>query len=402
MTNPTFNGATTQADVDGIFGLYGLDMATRWTTPDPSTPTYKAMKMYRNYDGQYHGFGDVSVSDTGGVPDDFTSYASTRTADGYLTIMLINKVATTATVNLNVKDFKGDGAIEVYQLTSANAIERQPDLVVKSYPFAVSLPGQSVTLLTLPPVGVKIPLPSMPAGLVGHPLNGEVFLQWDAAANASDYLVLRSTSPTTGFTQVGTGIGTSFAAHGLTNGTHYYFKIEGWDAAGAGPASTVLEVTPEMPSTDPAQYNFEGSAQGWTTSGGFISSVQDSFNEHYLGVYGLAVNCTATGTPDEQMAEIMSPPVKPGQTVTFHVWLPVGCQLPSIQPFVLQNGAGNWTWTGSWVATTSLTLGSWNTITVTVPSNASPLYSMGVQFNAGNTAWKGTCYVDSGELQVAK
>ena len=45
------NGATTQADILGIFGREGLDLATRWTTPDPSTPTYKAMKMYRNYDG---------------------------------------------------------------------------------------------------------------------------------------------------------------------------------------------------------------------------------------------------------------------------------------------------------------------------------------------------------------
>ena len=35
------NGATTQADILGIFGREGLDMATRWTTPAASTPTYK-------------------------------------------------------------------------------------------------------------------------------------------------------------------------------------------------------------------------------------------------------------------------------------------------------------------------------------------------------------------------
>ena len=28
------NGATTQADIFGIFGREGLDMAARWTTPD--------------------------------------------------------------------------------------------------------------------------------------------------------------------------------------------------------------------------------------------------------------------------------------------------------------------------------------------------------------------------------
>jgi hypothetical protein len=42
------NGATTQADVYGIFGREGLDMAARWATPAATTPTYKAMKMYRN------------------------------------------------------------------------------------------------------------------------------------------------------------------------------------------------------------------------------------------------------------------------------------------------------------------------------------------------------------------
>ncbi len=53
------NGATTQADIYGIFGREGLDMGARWATPASSTPTYKAMKMYRNYDGNRSTFGDV-------------------------------------------------------------------------------------------------------------------------------------------------------------------------------------------------------------------------------------------------------------------------------------------------------------------------------------------------------
>jgi len=43
-------------------GQQGLDMATRWTVPDSSTPTYKAMQMYRNYDGAGSAFGDTSIS----------------------------------------------------------------------------------------------------------------------------------------------------------------------------------------------------------------------------------------------------------------------------------------------------------------------------------------------------
>src|SRR4029079_18488548 len=50
------NGATAQADILGIFGREGLDIATRWTTPeddDPKPalrPVFRAMQMYRNYD----------------------------------------------------------------------------------------------------------------------------------------------------------------------------------------------------------------------------------------------------------------------------------------------------------------------------------------------------------------
>ncbi len=58
---PYINGATAQADLLGIFGREGLDLATRWTTPASNTPTYLAMKMYRNYDGNHSTFGDTSV-----------------------------------------------------------------------------------------------------------------------------------------------------------------------------------------------------------------------------------------------------------------------------------------------------------------------------------------------------
>ena len=55
------NGATAQADLLGIFGREGLDLATRWTTPNSGSPTFKAIQIYRNYDGLKSTFGDVSV-----------------------------------------------------------------------------------------------------------------------------------------------------------------------------------------------------------------------------------------------------------------------------------------------------------------------------------------------------
>src|SRR5207248_4114337 len=85
------NGATTQADILGIFGREGLDLAARWTTPDAATPTYKAIKMYRNYDGNKSAFGDTSVSATGPNPDNVAVFAAQRTSDSALTVMAISK-----------------------------------------------------------------------------------------------------------------------------------------------------------------------------------------------------------------------------------------------------------------------------------------------------------------------
>jgi PKD repeat protein len=150
------NGATAQADILGIFGREGLDMATRWTTPDSSTPTYNAVKMYRNYDGQKSSFGDTSVLDTVPNPDNLSSFAAVRSSDGALTIMLVNKVLsgnTPATVNL--ANFVGTGQAQVWQLTSANTINHLPNLNYSGTSLALTLPQQSITLLVLPPGTVK-------------------------------------------------------------------------------------------------------------------------------------------------------------------------------------------------------------------------------------------------------
>src|SRR5262249_59738112 len=100
------NGATAQADVLGIFGREGLDMAARWAAPDPSTPTYKAIKMYTNYDNNGSGFGDTSVQASGPNPDTLATFAALRSVDGALTVMVLNKDLTASTpIAINVANF---------------------------------------------------------------------------------------------------------------------------------------------------------------------------------------------------------------------------------------------------------------------------------------------------------
>jgi PKD repeat protein len=159
------NGATAQADIYGIFGREGLDMAARWTTPDASTPTYKAMKMYRNYDGNKSSFGDVSVAATGANPDNVAVFAAERAADGALSIMAISKYLSGNTAaTFNLANFPHNGIAQVWQLTAANSINQLSDVNFIGGSFNATLPPQSVTLFVLPAAsGNQSPVAAMTA-----------------------------------------------------------------------------------------------------------------------------------------------------------------------------------------------------------------------------------------------
>lgn len=146
-----------------------------------------------------------------------------------------------------------------------------------------------------------------------------------------------------------------------------------------------------MPPSDSAQYNFEAGTQGWASSGAPLTSVESSTARAFAGVRSLAVNVAGSGAA---RVAVGSPTTPAGRVVSFHVWIPSGSGLSSIQPFALQGASGNWAWTGTWRAASSLTANAWNTITVTVPSNAAALFQLGVEVSAG-TSWTGTIYVDS-------
>lgn len=163
------NGATTQADILGILGREGMDIATRWTTPDPSTPTYKALKLYRNYDGQKGAFGDTSVRATVPNPDNLSAFASQDTPTGAVKVVVISKVLSgTTPVAVSLANFTPGTAAQVYQLTSANAITRLSDLSVSGTTVNITVPAQSITMLV-------IPRNSAPPGGTGTGLKGSYF-----------------------------------------------------------------------------------------------------------------------------------------------------------------------------------------------------------------------------------
>ena len=144
------NGATAQADIFGIFGREGLDMATRWTVPAAGTPTYAAMRMYRNYDGRNSTFGDTSVSANAPNPDRLAAFGAIRAADGAMTVMVVNKDLTGNTaVTVKIKHFAHRGTAEAYQLTGA-AIVKLKKQKFSDAKLTLTVPPQSITLLIFP------------------------------------------------------------------------------------------------------------------------------------------------------------------------------------------------------------------------------------------------------------
>lgn len=159
----SINGAVTQADVLGIFGKYGLDMGVFWPTGAYSTqgPGNMAFEIYRNYDGKKSTFGDVALSSSSGNQGQLAVYAASRTADGAVTIMVINKTYGSLTETLPINNLTSTAtSAQVYQYSNANltAIVAQPAATITppvsgstaSTLSSLTFPGQSITLIVIP------------------------------------------------------------------------------------------------------------------------------------------------------------------------------------------------------------------------------------------------------------
>ncbi len=239
------NGATTQADILGIFGREGLDIAARWTTPDATTPTYKAMKLYRNYDGAKSGFGDTSVSATGPNPDNVAAFAAQRTSDGALTVMVINKYLsgnTPATINLG--NFTAQSPAHVWQLTSANTINPLADTVVASNSLSATLPPQSITLFVIPAGSGNLP-PT--AAAAASPTSGVAPLPVNFNGSGSSDPDGSIVSYAWTFGDGGTGSGVA-PSHTYANPGSYTATLTVTDNNGATASNSVgITVTSDVP-----------------------------------------------------------------------------------------------------------------------------------------------------------
>jgi hypothetical protein len=149
------NGALAQADVLGVFGREGLDMAMLWAPPQPDWPGAFAFRMYRNYDGLGGMFGETSVHATSADQGQVAIYAARRSNDGALTLMIINKTGSAQHASITLAGFTPTGNAAIYRYSAANlgAIVREPDQPVQADGLRITLPAESITLAVIPGAG---------------------------------------------------------------------------------------------------------------------------------------------------------------------------------------------------------------------------------------------------------
>jgi lysophospholipase L1-like esterase len=221
--------------------------------------------------------------------------------------------------------------------------------------------------------------------------NTNVYLSWTAGSGATSYNLYRAAEsggePTN---PVVTGItGTTYTDTNLNSGTTYYYQVVAVNGSGPAGYSPEACATTTGVNQDSAQFNFETDSQGWYTDGNpLIAGLATSTTQHFAGRQSLAVNIS-TNTAGSSQVRVDNMSVLPGQTITFHVWIPSGSKISTLQPFIQDN---NWTFTSGWYGSFAA---GWNTLTYTVPANAvSPFHYLGITFST-SAGWTNTCYIDS-------
>ena len=142
--------ALAEADVLGIFGWQGVDLATMWSPPQPADPIAFSFLLYRNYDGAGHGFGETSVQAASADQGMLAAYAALRGAHT-LTLVLINKtpdrlavpvtLAQPVTARAQMFSYSGADLAAIHNLAPVPFSAGSANMVV---------PGYSMNIVVLP------------------------------------------------------------------------------------------------------------------------------------------------------------------------------------------------------------------------------------------------------------
>lgn len=158
------SGGVAEADALGIFGREGVFAATLW--PNAGIWAYNgdadaayayvkgAFRMFRDYDGQRHAFGDIGISATTSDAAASSVYASTDPGStARVVIVAINKTTSSKTAAIQLTTTQLYRTAEVYTLTNGTpAPVRIADVTLpKRNAFIYTMPATSVSTIVLRP-----------------------------------------------------------------------------------------------------------------------------------------------------------------------------------------------------------------------------------------------------------
>jgi hypothetical protein len=147
--NKLITDALAEADVLGIFGRQQVDFANMWIPPAPTDPIAYSFRLYRNYDGNGSQFGDTSVQSNSTNQGELSIYGATRSSDGALTLVVINKTTASIATKLALQNFESTGTAAAYSYSNSNltSIESVGNVSLSGKTLNYTYPAYSATVL---------------------------------------------------------------------------------------------------------------------------------------------------------------------------------------------------------------------------------------------------------------
>lgn len=145
-----WSGGIATSDVLGIFGKYGVYIATYWGS---GTYVDAAIKIYRNYDGSHSTFGDMDIPATITNKVDSSIYASMFDGNDYeIHLIVINKNQDndiTGTFNITSGKEFDTGRVWAFDGNNVSITERTPVGTITNNSFTYTIPKVSVCHIVL-------------------------------------------------------------------------------------------------------------------------------------------------------------------------------------------------------------------------------------------------------------
>jgi len=145
-----YSGGIATADVLGIFGKYGVYVATYW---GDGNYVDAAIKIYRNYDGNHSTFGDMNVLASMSNKVDSSIYASASTSDAnVLHLIAINKNLDNAidgSFNITSPQNFISGRVWRFNSSSPAIAETTPISTISNNTFTYTIPPLTVCHIVL-------------------------------------------------------------------------------------------------------------------------------------------------------------------------------------------------------------------------------------------------------------